>query len=254
MKERLTTLDYWNKQYRWTGRPSRIYPIANLAVAELDKIFKKFLPVDEKFTFLEVGCAPGIWMDYFHRTSRYNVEGIEYTDRGVEKTRKNLEKLGTPCEVHHQDFFDNALPNKYDVVFSGGFIEHFEDADDVVGRHINLLKRGGIAVIEIPNLSGWNGIIQKRLNKDVYEKHNIKIMNPEYFREVARKLDLEVLYIGYIGKINLCLFSGNKPLTFILCLIQRILTVAYTLFGGRIFIRESALLSPFLIMIARKRL
>lgn len=253
-KKRLTKNEYWNEQYTWGVKVSRIYPNVNLAVSELDKVFKEFLPVNKNYRFLEVGCAPGIWMDYFYRKFDYIVEGIEYTEKGFELTTKILEKLGTPNKVYHQDFFDHTLLGQYDIVFSGGFVEHFEDADDVVSRHIDLLKDDGIAVIEIPNLSGWNGIIQKSLNKDVYEKHNIKIMNLKYFQEVAKKLNLEVLYIGYAGIINLCLFSGNKMFTFLLCFLQRIITVIYIIFGKRIPIKNSPLSAPFIVMIARKKL
>lgn len=252
MEKRLTTLDYWNKQYQWTGHSSRINPFVNLAVAELDKVLKKFLPSNEAFMFLEVGCAPGIWMDYFYRTFHYNVEGIEYTERGVEKTTKNLEKLGTPHKVYYQDFFNNTLSSKYDVVFSGGFVEHFEDAEDAIKKHISLLKNGGIAVIEIPNLAGWNGNLQKRLNKEIQEKHNTKIMNEEFFKSVAENLSVDVLFIGYVGKINFGLFQGGRIIGIFFSFLQSLLTTVYEIFRGRIFIPDSKMVSPYLVAIYKK--
>lgn len=253
MKGKLTTQEYWDKQYQQMYRPSRIQPINNLAVAELDKIFRKFLPIDREWRFLEVGCAPGIWMDYFHRTFSYNVEGIEYTNEGFELTKRNLKKLGVPSKVYHQDFFTHTLPRCYNVVFSGGFIEHFEDADGVIRRHMDLLVDGGILLIEIPNLSGWNGTIQKKLNRYIYEKHNTSIMNLEYFKTVAEKFSLEVLYIDYAGKVNLCLFQGGRLVNIVLGVFQKLLTIAYLAFGGKVPFKDSGNISPYIVAILKVR-
>ena len=156
-QSRLTDEAYWNNQYKVKniGNVYRINTKTNLAVQELDNLFKRYLPVDERLSFLEVGCAPGIWMEYFHKNFHYSVDGIEYTSSGYRATIRNLAKFKVEGKVYHQDFFEHSLGvDRYDVVFSGGFIEHFSEAEDVIKRHIDLLKPQGIAVIEIPNLGG----------------------------------------------------------------------------------------------------
>jgi 2-polyprenyl-3-methyl-5-hydroxy-6-metoxy-1,4-benzoquinol methylase len=40
----------------------------------------------------------------------------------------------------------------FDVVLSGGFIEHFTDVAAIVQKHLQLLKPGGRLVVMIPNL------------------------------------------------------------------------------------------------------
>ena len=254
-KSKLTSREYWGDQYEIMkkGKIFKINPNANLAVSELDKLFRKYLPIDKNKRFLEVGCAPGIWMDYFHRKFNYIVEGIEYTKQGFELTQINLNRAGTPNKIYNQDFFSHSLKNDYDVVFSGGFIEHFEDANDAVARHIDLLRDGGIAVIEIPNLSGWNGCIQRILNETIYKKHNVRVMNIKYFQDIGDKLNLEILYVGYVGKINFCLFQGGFLINLLLGFIQKFLTLLYLVFGKNIPISDSDTLSPFIVAIYKKK-
>jgi 2-polyprenyl-3-methyl-5-hydroxy-6-metoxy-1,4-benzoquinol methylase len=39
---------------------------------------------------------------------------------------------------------------------SWGLIEHFTDTESVISAHVNLLKPGGILIVSIPNLRGFN--------------------------------------------------------------------------------------------------
>lgn len=249
----LTDELYWDKQYENSGYGNvhRINPTSNLSVKELDVLFRTYLDVNKKKDFLEVGCAPGIWMDYFHRVFQYSVEGIEYTKNGYDITTINLKKFGIDGEVYHQDFFNHTITKKYDVVFSGGFVEHFSNAGEAIQKHIELLNSNGIAIIEIPNLNNWNGYFQRILNKEIYDKHNVDIMNLEYFQKIKDILPVECLYIGYVGKINLSLFQGRLFINLLLLFAQKFLTALYFL-GFKKYMKDSEKWSPFIVAIYRK--
>jgi SAM-dependent methyltransferase len=78
----------------------------------------------------------------------YEPHGIEYCHSDVISTLETLRRYGfNTANVIEADFFDQEFHNRFrghfDVVFSGGFIEHFDPPDEVLNLHVNLLKPSG---------------------------------------------------------------------------------------------------------------
>jgi len=257
MKEsnNLTTNTYWDRCYKGeknTGQ--RIDIFSEMPSSELNVYFRKNLPKDKKFKFLEIGCAPGRWMHYFYSNFNYCVEGIEYTPNGAKLTRSNLSTLGVDNVIYEQDLFNNSLnKNSYDLVFSAGFIEHFNDPSLVIEKHLGLLKKGGYLVLEVPNFRGFNGFFQKITDKSLLEIHNLNIMNLDFFKNIAEKHDLEIVDISYVGKINFGLFLGNKFLIYIGQVIQFFINKLYFILGKRIFISDNKFFSPYIVAVYVKK-
>jgi 2-polyprenyl-3-methyl-5-hydroxy-6-metoxy-1,4-benzoquinol methylase len=44
-------------------------------------------------------------------------------------------------------------------VISFGFIEHFDNPENVIQKHLDLLKPGGILIVGVPNFTGIHGIL-----------------------------------------------------------------------------------------------
>jgi cyclopropane fatty-acyl-phospholipid synthase-like methyltransferase len=97
--------------------------------------------VDPGKRFLEVGCAGGRWLVYFHRAFGYSVTGCDYSETGCETARQALSRAGIAGEVIQDDLF--RLEGRWDVVFSGGLVEHFTDAKGVLAKFLSLLNGGG---------------------------------------------------------------------------------------------------------------
>lgn len=256
ISEKLTTNNYWGKKYKKSvifKRTHVIVPNKNLSLAEIHKCFKQYLPFDKTLKFIEVGCAPGGWMYYFNTYFGYQVEGIEYTESGSSLTRENLKALDIEAKVYTEDFLNNNLPKEnYDVVFSCGFIEHFSNPTDIVQKHLDLLKSGGYLVMKNPNASGYNYKIQKLIDESILDKHNMDVMNIEYYDSLTESLGLEKIYTGYKGKINFGLFVGPKLVMYPLYLLQFLLSRIYFLFGG-LLLKDRRDLSPYIVTIYKKK-
>lgn len=253
--DKLTTKEYWNKQYPSKLEEPIVIDLKNqLSFLEIDKFLKKTIGPNGNFKFLEIGCAPGGWLHYFYKNFDYNVEGIEYTANGVRLTKNNLKMLKVEAVVHEGDLFENKL-NKasYDVVFSAGFIEHFDNPSLAIEKHVELLKKGGYLILEVPNFRGFNGFFQKIANNDLLRIHNLKIMNLNYFKEISERYGLEIVSIAYVGKINFGLFLGKKPLIFIGQVFQFIINKVYFFFKKRIFIKDGPLFSPYIFALYIKK-
>ncbi|QQS15832.1 MAG: class I SAM-dependent methyltransferase [Candidatus Moraniibacteriota bacterium] len=252
MREALTESSYWDSNIEKTKLPIKYEYNASLSSIELDRIFKKILPTDYPCDFIELGCAPGGWMYYFHNRFDYNVSGIDFSPKGIEITRKNLDVLGITHELF-QGNLDSFVPKKhYDVVFSAGLIEHFhgDTLQRIIQKHIEFTKPGGFIVISVPNLSGWNLFYQKLLNSENVKIHNLDVMNLEFFNEVGNKDALENIYTGYIGRVNFGLYSGKWPFGYIHQAIQNVFNF---LFQNGIMLPETKSVSPYILSIYKKR-
>ena len=64
------------------------------------------------------------------------VWGFDFAPAGVSSAQAALRRVGKKGTIVQADLFaENPIPTDYfDVVFSGGFIEHFEDTAGVVNR------------------------------------------------------------------------------------------------------------------------
>lgn len=225
-------------------------------------IYPKYLPSQRGLKILEVGSAPGWNLIKFHRRRGYIPYGIEYSPAGAEINRNKFVSVGLGSNnVIQADFFSDDILNKYrgsfDIVISGGFIEHFDNPKQVISRHLDLLASGGTLIITIPNFSGVNYWLGRFLNSEMIKLHNLNIMSRESFLPCFDFENLENFFCGYYGTFYLGLFQTDK--TFLKNLIYRFLVrlqvplniLFYFLFKEKG--KENRYFSPYLIYIGRKK-
>lgn len=165
--------------------------------------------------FIEIGGFPGTFALWFHQEYGYDATILDYyMDENVvhKLERKNGYKEGT-LNCINCDFFTYNTFEKYDFVFSAGFIEHFDDTKDVIKRHFDLISDNGSCFILIPNFLGLNGWLQKKFNKRNYDAHNLESMKIPYLREILNELGVKNATVGYVAKPMLWLSTSNRPLS-----------------------------------------
>lgn len=226
-----------------------------------EKLLENILPKDKTMKVMEVGCAPGKYLLHFKKIFGYEPFGVEYSEKGYEITKKNFLDNGVNTEnIILADFFDQSFQDKnkekYDVVFSRGFIEHFDDVKRVVSLHTNLLKSQGYLVVMIPNLSGINKVLAKFLNKNSYDLHNTKIMNIHTFSDLFSNNNLNEVFCDYVGLFSWGLFNTNSKWKYylyrLLLLIQRPFDFVLRVIFKSVNIRYKYS-SPYLLFIGRKK-
>ncbi|MCX6703327.1 MAG: methyltransferase domain-containing protein [Candidatus Zambryskibacteria bacterium] len=222
---------------------------------------KKYLPHNPSYKVLEVGCAPGKYLMHFNTSYGYKPYGVEYSEKGVQLTKENFVKAGLDTStILFADFFDTEFQEKnreqYNVVFSRGFIEHFDNVKEVVDLHANLLMSGGTLMVMIPNLSGINKILAKYLNKKSYDLHNISIMNKESFNNLFPDKEFKKMYCDYVGLFSIGLFNTDAVWKYRLYRVLLVLQRPVDFFLRVLFKSYSshfASTSPYLLCIAQKK-
>jgi SAM-dependent methyltransferase len=226
--------EYW-KNYKYEKIPSKVP-------------FNKFLSkLEQANSFIEIGGFPGVFSTYFYTKGCKKVSLLDfYIDRNIVR---GFEKVnGIPENTIHcieSDFFTFKTNDKYDVVFSFGFIEHFKDTKDVIQRHVELLVDDGQLLIVIPNFRGLNGFVQYVFDRKNLHAHNLDSMKPALLKNIAIDLGLKNIAVEYSRKPMIWL-DPKASTVFIRKLVK---LFSYML---KLFPVKCRLLSPYIIIYAKK--
>ncbi|RIK06686.1 MAG: hypothetical protein DCC49_11170 [Acidobacteria bacterium] len=161
---------------------------------------------------IEIGCAPGAWLAHFARRG-FEVAGIDSSPRGVALTRQNLEMQNISAEILEADALDldlDGLAHAFDVAISIGVVEHFDNPLPIFASHAQLVRSGGTVIIAVPNLRGFNGWLQNRLDPDWLALHNLETLSPPRLEAIGRDAGLECRSLEYAGGFNPQLFEWKE--------------------------------------------
>ncbi len=156
---------------------------------------------------IELGGFPGYYTIFLKKYLKLEATLLDYFVH--QDILKNVLEKNNLTEqdinIIEADLFSYVPEKQYDLVFSCGLIEHFADTKDIISRHIQFLKPGGILFITLPNFKSVNGWIQKKLDKENYLKHNIDCMDPKLLALIASNLGLKEVKAGYLGQFSVWL-------------------------------------------------
>jgi SAM-dependent methyltransferase len=190
MENKLTDREYWANY--WANYEFKLIPE--------NVLFKKYIPgLQGAESFIEIGGFPGEVAAYFYKNVCTDIHILDYY---IDKAIINkLERVNSIPENSFKcieaDFFEYSDNASFDIVFSYGFIEHFDNTEDVLTRHIRLLSDNGKLLVILPNFRGLNGLVQYLFDRDTYKVHNLKSMIPKRLRQIlidARLSNIEVTY------------------------------------------------------------
>jgi SAM-dependent methyltransferase len=245
---------FWERNWAIKKAPGQFNP-RNYSHRRFKEVFDRYLAGASGQIALEVGCAQSSWLPYFHRMYGCRVVGIDYSPTGCKMARQLLDEEAVPGEIHERDLFaDNPdLSGTADILFSNGFIEHFEDTVGTLGRMSELLKPGGLIITVIPNFTGWLGRIQERVNPDVYRIH--VIMDLEDVIRVHRDAGFEAVEASYFGSIASEVAKYPEQASFRLRILRKTLKkitkTCWLLFRTTGWHPETQRFSPYILYVGR---
>jgi SAM-dependent methyltransferase len=203
----LTTSELWDEYWQSSQLPVEITKGAQTTTDAILKVIDRFLVSNSRLSVLEVGGAPGGYLAHVWRQFGHEVCVLDNSPVGIDLTRRNFKLLGIPGRVLEGDLFKpEATAPKFDVVFSLGLIEHFDDTHAVVAAHLDYLKPGGTLIVGCPNFRGVNLALLRELSPSLLEWHNLEAMDIADWPSFERRLGLEVKFRDYVGGFQPSLF------------------------------------------------
>jgi len=201
---------------------------------------------------IELGGFPGYYAVFLKRYFKIYVTLLDYFVHPpvVHELLQKNEMQEKDIHIIETDLFNYTPEKEYDLVLSCGLIEHFNDTEDIINRHIAFVKPGGTLFITLPNFKAINGWFQKKFDKENYDKHNINSMDPVLLKNICLKAGLKDVQSGYFGRFSIWLENENQKSTAVR-LFKKV-----TWLAGKIFTKiipfESKNLSPYIVLIAKK--
>lgn len=249
---KLTDEQLWDTVWEGYALPQVIKSAVNPGyIDRLDELFHRYLPVDNKLSMIELGCAPGRWLHYFANEFQYKANGLESSQYGIEITKKNLNLLGVNVALDQADLLTYSPDRQFDVVFSFGLVEHFSPPFEAIQKHLELAKSGGLVVIGVPNLKkAIYGFCQKIIEPQILKAHvNI---SPEELRDALHD-SIDIYFCDYVGVLNFFLLyiPASKRLAY-----KAVFWVQVTtdkIVKALRIKRESRFFSPYIFIIGRKK-
>jgi SAM-dependent methyltransferase len=204
-----TTDASWDWHWRRQRLP-RLPRWFNPNVAFAKKVLRWAVESSPKRLF-EVGCAPGAWMGFLSRQLNAEVSGCDLSALGVATTRENLRLLGVRGRVYEADVFDltEKIPDRFELVYSFGVVEHFDDLTSILRAHGDLSEPDGTVVVTAPNLQGLSGAILRRASPSLMDSH--RLVTPTDLRRAAREAGLEPEAAGYGGPDRRSFLFRQQP-------------------------------------------
>jgi 2-polyprenyl-3-methyl-5-hydroxy-6-metoxy-1,4-benzoquinol methylase len=179
----LTTPRHWDEAWavppRWRLPSSLVISTRNV-----QRVLRRH--VRSGMHVLELGCAPGKILAWTAIKLGARVSGVDYSAQGIAWSTRLFERLGARADLRRENVLETSFPrDAFDVVYSWGLIEHFDDPRPFVRAHIELTRPGGLALIGVPNYGGMYGKLQGSLGPANLALHNLRIMSPEALAALA---------------------------------------------------------------------
>ena len=174
MQEALTDQTYWDEVWRFTGEHGPAVA-ARVESAMTDRFLVRAFAthLGRGGRFVEIGAGGTPWLGYVARTLGVEAWGIDFSRPGLALAARAAADVRSRVTLVEGDVLDRALLPKsaFDVVYSGGFVEHFPSSRAVLERFGELLTPDGVVVTLVPNLHGVNGALQAFADRDTFARH-----------------------------------------------------------------------------------
>ena len=248
MEQNLTDRPFW-KAF-WESRKGLIFYIKPNYI--FGDILAKLIAEKKIKTAIELGGFPGYYSAYLKKYQHLDTTLFDYfIHEGLinQLLEKNDLKPGD-INIIEADLFKYKTEQLYDMVLSFGLIEHFNDTQSIIETHLQFLKPGGVLFITLPNFKGVNGWVQRKFDRDNYDKHNINSMDLALLANACKALGLKEVEAYYHGKFTVWLENKSEQSSIAKAIVKTIW------FAGKIATKlvpvESKSLSPYIVLKAVK--
>jgi len=246
--DNFTTKDFWINY--WKSKKDIIIDVP--FKYPLSQEFEKIINKGNISTSIELGGFPGYYSVFLRKYYHINPTLLDYVIiPDIIKDLLVANRL-SPDTINmiEADLFQYKTDKLYNLVFSVGLVEHFEDTEDLIHQHLKFLKEDGILMIALPNFRGINGTIQKLFDKKNYLAHNIKCMDVLYLKSICDRNKLKNIDINYKGKFSVWLENKDKKNLFSQIVVKLIWFIGKIIF--KVINVESKIFSPYIVLTARK--
>jgi 2-polyprenyl-3-methyl-5-hydroxy-6-metoxy-1,4-benzoquinol methylase len=208
MQGTLSKKEYWDDVLREAKLPRIVDDTAcnyKVTIDFIDAVLRE----RPQAHLLEIGAGSSAWLPYFHKKYNLRVSGLDYSEVGCRILEENLKLLHVPFEeIINEDIFKWNSDERYDIIFSYGVIEHFNEPKEILKICRDHLKPRGIIITLIPNLQGIMGFLTKTFLPEIFKIH--KVISLTDLRKMHLELGLTEIRSDYVGTFAVTVIPWTK--------------------------------------------
>ena len=184
--EKLTDEKYWEDY--WQSKPDAIFCISHKYY--LWDVFYSEIKSGTCKTFIELGGFPGYYSLFAkkHFGLEPTLLDFVYVPKVFNKLCEVNETNPEEIEIVNKDLFTYQPEQLFDIVFSAGLIEHFNNLEEIIDVHLKLCKSGGKVIMTLPNFRGTYGLTQWFWFRKNLDAHNLQSMKISVVRDTLDQL------------------------------------------------------------------
>lgn len=229
----------------WNGYQPKI--VSHVLFEEL---LRKYLKPNPSLSCIEIGCFPGEFLIFMNKNFKYKIYGIDFNIRS-DTFWDNMRLNGvSECTYYNEDFTTWNTNKRYDIVCSFGFIEHFNNYDVIIDKHLALLSEQGVLVLGCPNFRYAQYLFHFLFDRDNLKRHYLEIMSITKIREIIEKNNLSVIFIGYYRTVEFWVDKLHQKRGIVRIFLTLIITTAKVI--NRVINVPNRYFSPYILCIAQK--
>jgi SAM-dependent methyltransferase len=177
----------------------------------INSYIKDYTRNDKEYRIIEIGCGgSSIFPILIKSFKNLKIAGIDRSLFGCNFVFEGNEYRNGSVDVICGDALQIPIKNNsFDISYSIGLVEHFENQYEIIKSHVDLLKKEGLVVIVIPNLTGFQ---KKLLRSELFKSktalnnenwvNGMKITTPEKLKKILKKLGCKKIEIKPAGGLH----------------------------------------------------
>jgi 2-polyprenyl-3-methyl-5-hydroxy-6-metoxy-1,4-benzoquinol methylase len=147
--------------------------------------------IKEHSSVLEIGPGDGFFLQELNAEKKVNYVGLELNSKAIEKAR--LRNIILTGETLHQHVLNPLHQKHYDVVCSFQVLEHISNIDSIISDSVQLLKKGGLLIIAVPNNDA--SFLKRNYHPSRFlnmPPHHVNLFTEESLLAIAKHFNLKV--------------------------------------------------------------
>ena len=177
-----------NQLDEWNRRTSSIEP-EKYSMPFFHELLKDRLPNGEGKACIELGAIPGNYLVYFNKQFGYSITGLDFSvNKKIFFDVMNMNGIKN-FDFISEDITEYTPRKKYDLVTSFGFIEHFNDIEEILSKHVEFMSDNGKLLVTVPNFRYFQWLYHRIFDPRNLAFHNLEAMD-------TKKIDI---YLNRMG-------------------------------------------------------
>jgi 2-polyprenyl-6-hydroxyphenyl methylase/3-demethylubiquinone-9 3-methyltransferase len=198
----LTARTYWDAV--WEQLSTRPVDPAHHYDRDVIALLERAAGTANRVSFLEVGCGGSMWLPHLAKTYGWNVTGVDYSEAGCALAVEALRRFGVTGTILKRDVLvpQSDLDHRFDIVYSAGLVEHFDEPAPLLARFARWLKPGGVIVTIVPNFHNPATVVQRLVGPQRLAGH--RMYTPNRLAAIHSEAGFpsgSVVYLGFGGII-----------------------------------------------------